>query len=287
MFPHWVIKFLRYYELWGFRTEWKTNFRYRLFFTHLIIAVHIVSISVVTIVIYGYMRRFDSDILGTLNDIVKYGGALFVYWSSVIESCFKSRTKEKLWEFYKIIDARYCGHRGYKNRKYSLKFNIHLLVVIIIGILYLRQIIHSSGTKYIHVWCAHIILLTICHNRTFYYLLHLELIKNELRIVEGEVKKLSNSFKTNRRAFEGRRSLMFESFEKNRLKWIREYYGIVSKLSECVNSGFGWSNLATITFSFQIILTDLNWLYWKLYNKQRIAAIGECSAKLNEINQIN
>lgn len=275
MFPHWVTKLLQYYDLFGFCTELKASHRYQLY-VRSIVTVHIILVFIVTFVMVHYVEDIAVDALGAANDIVKYGGALLVYWSSVIESCLKCRTKRKLWKIYQSIDEHHCSHRGLRKRNYLLKFITYFSAMAYIYLSYLLQVIDFAGSSYIVFWFSYVALMIMYQNRAFYYLFHLELIKSELDMIGKEIDKIVQSFRMNghnQNRYYGRNS-MFETFERKRLKWIREYYGLVGELSECLNSVFGWSNLATILFSFQIILTDLNWIYWKLYNKQQIYAIS-------------
>lgn len=54
---------------------------------------------------------------------------------------------------------------------------------------------------------------------------------------------------------------------EDNLKRISEYYQLMRELRDELNLVFGYSNPLTILFSFGLIMTEVNWVYWRLYNK--------------------
>lgn len=88
MFPQWMTNLLRYYDLWGLRTELKVSPRYRKFVLF-IITLHMFLVAFITAEIIKFLFKGEDDTLGTVNEIIKYAIAIIVYWSIVIESNFK------------------------------------------------------------------------------------------------------------------------------------------------------------------------------------------------------
>lgn len=107
-------------------------------------------------------------------------------------------------------------------------------------------------------------------NRIFYYLFYLELIKYELRMIENEIKEVVRVYRNKRRRFANGKDVLFIKFEKKRFKWIREYFQSTYDLCHSFNHFLQISNVAAIPLMFQLIITDVIWLYWKLFNKQHI-----------------
>lgn len=265
MFSYW----LRYYDLWGFNTEIKASHRYRIF-VRFVLASHLILATILTLIILRYLLRpgYD-DILGTINDFIKYLGSFIVYWSTIIECNLgrKCIAKRKLWNVFRLIDQNYCSHRNFCGN-YLFKFMTYFGLMCFVYLAYLCSVIEFGGMQYVPFWVSYVFLMLMHQHRIFFYFFCLELIKNELKIIEDEVNKMLDIHKTMK--------LTFREFEVNRLKWIREYYGLVYELSECVNLVFGWSNLPTILVSFSLILTDVNWYYWKWYNNSTLYLHCEC-----------
>lgn len=99
------------------------------------------------------------------------------------------------------------------------------------------------------------ILMLICRLRFFYYQFYVEVINFELSVIEKEAKKM---FETSMNDFFGG---INNPFELQRLKWIREYYAIIQKMSVFVNAIFGWSNVALILYCFQGFWFSMELLY--------------------------
>lgn len=272
MLPHWAKFLVRYYDCWGFRTGWNTSSGYKKFIRSILI-LHIILVTIVTIHIVHYLTRLIiNDTLATVNDAAKFSGALIVYWSTIIESNLECKSKDRFWKIYRIIDERYCKHRTTKRHwPYLIKLFIYFLGVTLSYLLVLRNVIQFAGTKYVHFWLSYVLLMFVHQHRQFYSLFFLNLIENELKEIEKETNRMFNSFKSNKGV-----EPMSRNYEIIRLKWIREYYKLVHQMCECMNeSVLGWSNVPVVLFSFGILLTDLNWMYWKWYNKQRILIFGE------------
>lgn len=57
---------------------------------------------------------------------------------------------------------------------------------------------------------------------------------------------------------------------RDRLKSIRIHYDLVHELSDCINEVFGWSSIAVVLYLFLNLVTDLNWIYWRIHNEIEI-----------------
>lgn len=110
-------------------------------------------------------------------------------------------------------------------------------------------------------------------NRVLYYLFYLELIENELKTIE-EMAECAAQSNFSADENDGKED---DGNEKN-LKSISEYYQLTRELCEELNAVFAWSNAASVSFLFSLILTEVNWVYWKWYNHFDIMyMIGELS----------
>lgn len=230
----------------------------------------ILVISCILAVVYSPSKMYN-DTLGETNDTAKYMMILIVYCTIIIESNARCEIKKKLWIAFRKIDEQYCNHRNFKMQNYSWKFAEYFSAVSISYFLYLRGLLKFAGGAFLYFWFPHVFLMLLYQHRAFYYLFYLDLIENELRTIERELKMTIYAINDRR---DHRNSLSMK-FERGRLKWIREYYELVYEISDCMNSVFGWSNLATISFSCLVLTTDINWLYWKWYNESYIYIFGK------------
>lgn len=91
-----------------------------------------------------------------------------------------------------------------------------------------------------------IIIINLCQNYISFYVLHLEVIHFELKIIENELNECRNSSDMERCI---------------KLIKIQESYCLVHEMVENVNIVFGWSYMATILFCFHYLLTEINYVF--------------------------
>lgn len=258
-----------YFDLWGLPTEFHTSSN-----AHKVIRLatafqYLLGISV-TVLVTIYLQRPINDPLGTLNDVIKHGGNVVVYWLALIELSTKQPIRQKFWQTLHKVDRSYCCHRDFSLRNYIMRFNYCFLLYTISFLIYLQGLVSQTGTHFLYFWFAHFILSILYLNRVFFYLFYLELIRYELRNVECEVKKLAQMYRKKSSLTGTKYSNFSQDIERMRFVRIREYFQSICKLCNCLNKFLTYSNAAMILFSFQFIITDALWVYWKLYNKHHI-----------------
>lgn len=99
----------------------------------------------------------------------------------------------------------------------------------------------------------------------------MELIKNELKMIDCEANEILCACKNGKMK---RAKYFMKKFHRNRLKWVREFYSSIYDMCDILNGVFAWSNVFAILISFQLILTDFNWFYWKMFNNFRVDIFG-------------
>lgn len=278
MYPRWIVLLLSYYDFWGFRSEFNTSGFYNKI-VRIISVLHLFLVTTATLFFIQYFLNFDADTLGIANDIIKYFGALCVYWTIFIETNSKFVSMKRFWHIFQLIDYQHFNHQYFKRRFFLFKTISFFLAAFILHILYLERAILFAGTKYISFWFFNGILMMIYQHRAFYYLFYLDLVEYELNIIKNDIMdivKTIEKIKIEMHIFDKRKSIS-KLFEQKRLKWIRNYYMLVYDMSECLNAVFGWSNMTTVLYSFLLILTDLNSFYWRWYNKNKVYMIRELS----------
>lgn len=269
MYPRWLNILLYYFDIWGLSTEFRVNQPYRriIWFASII---HWVLGLIVTILLIVYLQRPVNDPLGTINDVIKHAGTLIVFWSTLIELKTKLSVRRNFWNIFNKIDSLFCSHRCFKLPDYLNKLRFCFSTFAIACLVYLQQIISNTGTQYVYFWFTHFTLITLYINRVFYYLFYLELIKYELRMIENEIKEVVRVYRNKRRRFANGKDVLFIKFENKRFKWIREYFQSSYDMCHVFNHALQISNVVAIPLPFLLIITDVIWLYWKLFNKQHV-----------------
>lgn len=267
MFLPWMSKLLMYFDLWGLFTQFN-----RFKFSRLIFVLHIVFVSASSYLICRYLLRPVDDKLGTLNESLKFIALIFSYWLSIFELYLKRRTQKRFWHHVQYIDRHFCGHQRFSLANYLLNLKIYFCVSAISYVRYFQRIISTIGLEFIYFWCPCVFVILGFQNRSFYYLFYLEFIKHELQMIDHEISEIVYAYVNVK--FNARNVLTMK-FHRNRFKWTRQYYGTVHSLCGILNSVFGWSNVAAILLSFCFVLTDTNWLYWKILNAYQFSILGK------------
>lgn len=259
----WMAFVLRYFDFCGYCSEFKTHKRQRNYAKFILILHCIIGIFA-TFSIVQYLRLWSDDRLGTLIDIVRLFGVLFVYLSSIIELYSKRRYQNEFWKIYRNIDMQFCRQQGRIPRNYLWTLLYIPTVSMFYVIHYAYVAIAKRNCYFFGLTYSFIILMY--QNRVFYYLLYLNIVETELQIIGQEVNQFNNVFQMKTDSKLTTRNCLLLKFNVDRLKWIREYYRNVHGLCECINETFGWSNFLTIINSFTIIVSHLNWIYWRYFN---------------------
>lgn len=175
----------------------------------------------------------------TLQNVI----APLAYCLISIESFVKRKTMRRFWELYEDMLAYSHAHRNSRMLcKYLAKF-IECFIFSNAAIIYiLVDANEDSDFMDVPYLFAQFVLSQISQIHLFYYLFYLELINFELKIIESKVKQ--------------------ELLCSLTLKLLQKHYQSVYKMSECINSVFGWSSSVAILSVFTYFLTDTNWFYY-------------------------
>lgn len=270
MYPKWMKKLFLHFDLWGFCTQFKQSLS-QPGIKRILFIFHIISAMIATIVLLNFLIRPTNDILSSVNDAVKLIAMLLLYWLSILELYLKQETQEQFWKIVQNIDEHFCCHRHFHIKTYIFKFIVYFIVVLIIFLNYLKRLIATKKSELYNFcfWYAFVGLFRI--NQLFYYLFFIEFIKHELKMINHESSEMMCVCKNGKLK---NVKLFVRTFQQHRLKWFRKFYGSIYDLCAIINTVFGWSNLVAIILSFQLILNDFNWFYWKVFNLLQIDLIG-------------
>lgn len=273
MHPKWLNNLFVFFDLYGFSTEFRETPKQRKFHSVILIS-HIILASVATSRIVLYLLRPVDDQLGTINDIFKFSALVLVYWLSLFEFYLQRKNQKQFWQYVSEIDRKFCCHQHFKLASYQIKMKVYFILSTLAYFLYLERLVENTGSTFLYFWMSYVFMCSVFQVRSFYYLFFLNFIKHELKTIELEVDAVLKDFKSEQLQKIQKRHVFMIEFRQRRLKWIRQYYEIIYQMCRIVNNVFGWSNIVAVIFHFHLILTDINWFYWKLLNKYEFNIYG-------------
>lgn len=202
-----------------------------------------------------------------VNECLQYINALVTYWLIILESIQQRTAHKYFWNVFEQIDWCFCHQSNVNLQSYLIK------LISFFGMYFLLTLCSfaDSLTPSIQVDLAYNGLFVMCALRIFYYLFCLKIVNSQLNIIESELKMMELVWNCNRRKFTSVPFIndIFEPancpFELQRFKWIREYFHHIYEMVSLLNTIFGWSHIAAVSFCFTYILTMWNWFRKNFY----------------------
>lgn len=192
-------------------------------------------------------RKFEM-----LNEVSQFACAIISYWIITIESYAQRKNQQRFWQILQSIDLHFAQHNRINFRSFLIKFYGYFLCYFLIIAHFFEETISDGAIA--SLW-------TFCQIRIFHYLFYVELIKLELEIVNHESKQMFETFKGRFSWDINAQNMKIKLFVRRRFIWLREYCQLVQELINNSNSIFGCSNLSTILYIFNLLLTNLMWMY--------------------------
>lgn len=227
-----IVFIFEVFTLCGFQLELgSSSFRQKL--SHFIFGLQLLLLVFSTFYsVIVFVEKFSEESLIDIKELYYASQpllALFVQCTIIFESCVQRTTQRKFWLLYQIINECYARRRSVASTSYLIKFFEYFLFY------FLSFAVYNTGMS-LNKNCFRILML-ICRLRFFYYQFYVEVINFELSVIEKEAKKM---FETSMNDFFGG---INNPFELQRLKWIREYYAIIQKMSVFVMQFSGGQSL--------------------------------------------
>lgn len=274
MLPKQMLNMLCYFDVCGFNSgssrvsqNGKVN--------NFIYFVHILTAIFLTMFEFRLMADYfpSLGLTEAITESLEYSAALYTYWLIIFDSLMHRQAHANFWNTLHHIDRQFSCQPKYAIRSYMVKFYAYSIKTISIVVIRLTI---SSITGFI-IDFAYIALFIVCEVRMFYYLYCLEILHMQLKIVASEVRTMTTILNATRQFHLANCNVITtcESFEMQRMKWIREYFHDVHKMMSSLNIVFGWSHVGAIMFCFYYLLTESNWLYIHFNNIPDINRAGE------------
>lgn len=258
MFSKSTLFLLKYYDIWGFWTEYFKSSVWK-YFLFSLYTFHVIVVAISTFFIV-YLTLVPHHFPGwfILNEIIKHYGISVTYWSILIDSYFH---RDRQRQFWKLLDRIHSNNpHKISFQMYLLKFIKHFVANVFIEVLLISHF-YSESTMFLAFITVRVIFLELYQSRLFHYLLYLEIIKSKIQILEKDVENL---WKMNQISYfcKGRKlkfPIGMGFFDK--IRQIREQYQLIFDVVNCVNGIFGWSNVFTILLAFHNAFTSMNWAF--------------------------
>lgn len=235
----WFFYLLRFFELCGFHHSAWTRRQPVKFF---ILTLQMITLYIFTVNGTKYILAIAKfmKFLGVLNFALFYFALLSTYWIINIETHTQKSAQDIFWKLNGFLDDDFDSRNPMK-RVYLCEFLLHAVLTIIM----LSVSIQDSNTI-AEAILIYYMLIFMCNNRLFYFLLYLKIIKIELQYIKN--------------AFGWPCSDRFlAALNSSSVQYQRIY-----EMMECINRMFGWSQLATILICFYTLVTYLNFIYQQL-----------------------
>lgn len=264
MCPKWMSNLQLYFDIFGFCTHFN-GIRNQSTVYRIIFIIHVILATVSSLIILSFLRRPIPDKLGAFNDSLKLCLTPVVYWLSIFELYSKQQTQKKFWNIIQQIERKFHAHHKLRFKAYVLIISMYSIFYVLMYFNYLLRIFTDKKSVFMLFWSCFTFVGLFRTNQFFYYLLCMEFVKNELEMIKFDVDEiLHNKVKNCSR-----------TFDRHHFKSIRQFYDSIYDLKEIVNSVFGWSNVVAIIVSFQLLLAEINWFYWRIFNKFNSDVIGK------------
>lgn len=254
-----------YFDLWGFCSQFRTTPNQQTIYK-IIFLCHLAVDFYITVVIIGFVSRPVTDTLGVLNDLMKLCSYTLMNWIFVCELNFKHRTHKKFWHIIQNINNNFFSHEYLCFRVYLIEMITYFIVFIL---MFLNSLIYVRRSELISFWFAYVFIMAYFKHYFFYYLFYLEFIKYELTELNHESLKICANIR-------------LKMSHSNRFQKIRRFCEKVNELFKVVNDVFGWSNALAFPMAFLFIMNDINWLYWKIFNKYIVDVMGKSIFNANK-----
>lgn len=235
-----------HFDLWSFCTEYSpTTFRRK--FGVIINGIHQCFLPISTVfVIY---QHFVDDLWTTqaylASEAMKPYTAMIMHWLIVMESIVSRVSQRNYWILLENIQ-KLQNNPKIKLLPFSLWYIHGVCILLFAEVVFTFQFFEPNFEYLVNV-TIFAMQCGVYQNRIHHYSLHLEIVSAHLEYV---IRYLETTSKSQLLNLESDNSIL-SAFQSN--------YLLIAESIERINHIFGWSNAATILFSFNMLLSSINW----------------------------
>lgn len=253
MLPNQLMTMLMFYDLCGYNSGWSRFTRNRKI-TLSICCIHVFMAACYLLFIFRLRAEYFSELrlVEAISESLQYTAALNTYLFALLDSFFQQKAHKHFWEVHERIYQRFPSQLNCTFRSYMTKIFIYLVKTVIY---FPMRLIDSWFSILIDF--SYVSIFMLCEIRMFYYLFCLEVVYFQLKKIESESKSINEIPTQNN--IDG--NMASHQSKLQQLKKIRQHFHCAHEMICLLNKIFGWSNVATISFCFYYLLTELHWYY--------------------------
>lgn len=257
MFPKQIVRFLNFFDIFGFNTQ-ATKLSKSKKLSYSIIWIHISMAVSFIIYEFAFLYKFylSYGLMQTVNEFVEYSGSLCAYLLIIFDSLFYRREHQRFWLRFQQISPNSNRPLNVIPRSYTIKL-VEFCAVTSVFYLITATFYGLGGvvniTNFIS-YMVYMIPVKICHIRLFYYMFCLEIILFELKVLHDEI----NHCKLDRGSHCTKDEM--KTLETQQMKWIQKF-DCIHELINLLNEFCGLSQAGAVLFCFFALFTDTNSYY--------------------------
>lgn len=249
---------LKFFDTFGLNTQFFAQSQNQ-YFENTILFIHIaIAVILSGCQIFAFRYIVGLDDAEAPNNFLQAIYLLLTYWILIFELHYRKNVQRKFWKIYRKISFDQYSLVG---NSFTLKFVEYILYSLISSLQTMCEAATSDIIQLLLLIIPYVFLVKFCEMKIFFFILHIELILSQLRIIECQLNNQSLISNPN------------DVLDK--LRRIEESFIILMDMIEQINDIFGWSLFVGKSFCFVFILTNLNWLIFYGFQATNSSIIGK------------
>ncbi|XP_055691122.1 uncharacterized protein LOC129794347 [Lutzomyia longipalpis] len=253
--------------------------KYRLYqLLHIIV----VGANCIVVIFCPNSIMFANDPLGRFNDWIKYYAALFTSCLILTESYFRVRQLIEIFRLSGRLDGIFGSIRVDLSQESVTSYRVYIRKFLPFAAMLLLLEIWAlpfflTNTPMFNYWILTFPMLLQSRFRQLQHILYIDLCHHYARVLASNVKELA-VFLNALEGTSGDSSAEYRrKFVNYRFRVLQRAHHVVWEISNCINTYFGWSQVANYAFHFLQLLADSYWLYYRFYNQSY--GVGMCNSE--------
>lgn len=179
------------------------------------------------------------------NTMLQLSITSFTYVFIILDTLLQQQKHQQFWKTFQLVDEYFTCQNNFNFKCYIWRCIEYFAVTIVFMVIIFGT---TSRISIEIVLILYMIMIKVCNLRVFYYIFCVEILNFQIKTVDSEYKLITSP--------RGNTSIYW-----HRLTWIRWHHQCIFEMSQLLNEVFGFSNVATISFCFYFLLSNVNWYY--------------------------
>lgn len=228
---------------------------------------------------------FSRDAFGRVNDTTKYCGVAIAYYTICIESFVRRRLHLQFWQRFERMHAR--DEPPHVNKTADDEHPLHIdrrilwqlcgfhVLLVLIELIMLPIIMYDQQS--INFWLLYSWTVLMTRLRHWHFVHYVGRVETELHVIVKRMQCIADYSMLTPARSQATAGKMgnplagdecWQRFVGRRIRWAQRRYDALHETAEDVNEMFGWSQVANCLHSFVQLLSDMYWVYWRVYTDQ-------------------